>query len=218
MARSDRPLPPLVATSLESVELDRLLHGEWDNALLSGTLAPDFDEPFLLTQARIERATLIGASLAGSRLVDVVIDGCDLSGADLGHAALTRVEVRNSKFAGVQFTQSRWHDVRFIDCQLDGADIRFVRGEFVRFERCRMRHAELRDSVLTAVAWWDCDLTDADVSNIKIVRGQLHGSNVAGMVGATSLVPIALDAQQAPAFAEHFMAALGIVVGDRVED
>jgi len=218
MARSDRPLPPLVPTSLESVVLDCVPHGEWDNALLSGTLAADFDEPFLLTQARIERASLVGASLAGSRLVDVVIDGCDLSGADLDHTALSRVEVRNSKLAGVQLAQSRWHDVRFIDCQLDGANIRFVRGEFVRFERCRMRQAELRDSVLTAVAWWDCDLTDADVSNIKIVRAQLHGSNVAGMVGATCLVPIALDAQQAPAFAEHFMATMGIVVGDRVED
>ena len=81
-----------------------------------------------------------------------------------------------------------------------------------------MQHAELRDSVLTAVAWWDCDLTDADVTNITIERAQLHGSNVAGMTGATSLVPIALDAQQAPAFAEHFMASMGIVVGERVED
>jgi len=123
------------------------------------------------------------------------------------------VKVRSSKLAGVQFAQSRRHDVRFIDCQLDGASIRFVRGEFVRFERCRMRQAELRDSVLTAVAWWDCDLTDTDVSNIKIARAQLHGSNVAGMVGATSLVPIALDAQQAPAFAQHLMATMGIVVG-----
>jgi len=75
IARSDRPLPQLVATSLESVVLDRLPHSEWDNALLSGTLSADFDEPLLLTQIRIERATLVGASLAGSRLVDVVIDG-----------------------------------------------------------------------------------------------------------------------------------------------
>lgn len=198
--------------------LDSLPHGEWNDALLTGTLAADFGEPLLLAQARVERATLVGASLAGSRLVDVVIDGCDLSGVDLDGAALTRVEVRNSKLAGVQLAQSRWHDVRFVDCQLDGANIRMIRGEFVRFERCRMQHAEFRDSVFSAVAWWDCDLTDADVSNIKVVRAQLHGTNVSGLVGATSLVPIALDAQQAPAFAEHFMATLGIVVGDRVDD
>ena len=218
MNRSDRPLPPRGSASPEPVALESLPHGEWDNAVLSGALADDFHESLLLTHARIERAMLVGASLAGSRLFDVVIDGCDLSGADLDGAALTRVEVRNSKLAGTQLAQSRWHDVRFIDCQLDGANIRLVRGEFVRFERCRMQRAELRDSVLTAVAWWDCDLSDADFSNIRVVRGQLHGSNVAGIVGATSLVPIALDAQQAPVFADHFMATLGIVVGDRVED
>ncbi len=218
MARSDRPLAPRASPSPETVELESLPHGEWDDALLTGILAADFEEPLLLTQVRIERATLVGASLAGSRLVDAVIDGCDLSGADLGGAALTRVEVRNSKLAGVQLAQSRWHDVRFIDCQLDGANLRFVRGEFVRFERCRMQQAELRDSAFTAVAWWDCDLTDADVSKISVVRGQLHGTNVAGLIGATSLVPIALDAEQAPAFAEHFMATLGIVVGDRSDE
>jgi len=218
MARSDRPLPPRGSSTLEDVALESLPHGEWDDALLTGNLAADFDEPLLLTQGRIERATLVSASLAGSRLVDVVIDGCDLSGADLVGAALTRVEVRNSKLAGVQLAQSRWHDVRFIDCQLDGANLRFVRGEFVRFERCRMQQAELRDSAFTAVAWWDCDLTDADVSKISVVRAQLHGTKVSGLVGATSLVPIALDAEQAPAFAEHFMATLGIVVADRADD
>jgi len=31
-------------------------------------------------------------------------------------------------------------------------------------------------------------------------------------------VPIAVDTRQAPTFAEHFMAAMGIVVGDRVEE
>ena len=218
MARSDRPLPPRVSPSPEIVVLDSLPHGEWNDAVLTGMLADDFDEPLLLARSRVERATLVGASLAGSRLVDVMIDGCDLSGADLAGAALTRVEVRNSKLAGVQLAQSRWHDVRFIDCQFDGANLRFVRGEFVRFERCRLHRAELRDSVLTTVAWWDCDLTDADVSNISVARAQLHGSDVSGLVGATSLVPIVLGAQQAPAFAEHFMATLGIVVADRADD
>jgi len=31
-------------------------------------------------------------------------------------------------------------------------------------------------------------------------------------------VPIAVDTRQAPTFAEHFMAAMGIVVGDRAEE
>lgn len=65
-----------------------------------------------MTQARIEQASSVGASLAGSRLVDVVIHGFALSGADLDHAVLSRVDVRNSKLAGVQFAHLRWHDVR----------------------------------------------------------------------------------------------------------
>lgn len=49
---------------------------------LFGTLPGSFDQPLLLTEVRLNGASLVGARLEGSRLVDVIVTACDLSGVD----------------------------------------------------------------------------------------------------------------------------------------
>jgi len=217
--RSDRPTSPRVPSSLESVDLSRHSHGEFDEAVaLTGELPKSFEDPILLTAGRIDSATLVGASLAGSRFVDVVMEGCELSGVDLEGASFTRVEVIGCRMSGARLAQCRLRDVRFVDCRMDGVNLRFAKGEFVRFERCRLEGAEFMESVLVGTAWWDCDLTDADLSKISAPRAQLHGSKLSGMRGAESLVPVAIDSEQEAVFAAHLMATLGVAVTPRVDE
>jgi uncharacterized protein YjbI with pentapeptide repeats len=214
-ARGDRPLEPQVPADVEVVRLDDVTTGEWDGVALTGSLPPDFDEPLILRQVRLERATLLGARLRGSRFVDVTIDGCDLSGADLGEASLTKVAVSDSRLAALQLPQSRLRDVRFVDCRLDDVNLAMTTGERVRFERCRMERADLRSARLEGVAWWDCDLRSADFSQVQIERGQLQGSALDDVHGATALSSVTIDAEQFPSLAEHLLAVRGIVVRER---
>lgn len=203
---------------MEVVDLATIGTGEWDQVELVGELPADFDEPLLLTAVRINNASMVGARLAGSRLVDVTVSASDFSGADLEGASLTRVELSDVRLSGAQLAQARWRDGRLVDCRLETANLAMSVGERVRFERCRLEDADLRAASFEGVAWWDCDLTNAEVSQIKVARAQLHGSIIDGLRGATALAPIAIDAQQSPAFAELLLAASGIVVGDREDD
>ncbi|CAB4696773.1 unannotated protein [freshwater metagenome] len=218
MARSDRPAAPRVRDALERIELDALLHGEvGEGVVLTGQLHHEFDDVLQMSNGRIERASLVAAPLASSRFVDTVIHGCDMSGADLDGVALTRVEFRECKLSGARLSQARMRDVRFIDCRMDGVNMRHAQGEFIRFEQCRLVGAEFNSAAFKGVAWWDCDLADADVSKISVERGQLHGSTLDGLRGAMSLMPIAIDAEQEPAFASLLLAALGVEVASRLD-
>lgn len=220
MARTsgDRPLPPRHAADLDVVDVVDLATattGEWDEVELVGELPADFDEPLLLTGARINGASFVGAQLAGSRMVDVTITAADFSGADLEGSSFTRVELSDVRLSGAQLAQTRWRDVRLVDCRLETANLAMAVGERIRFERCRLEDADLRSTSFEGVAWWDCDLSNAEVSQITVVRAQLHGSTIDGLRGASALAPVAIDADQAPAFAELLLAAAGIVVRDR---
>lgn len=215
-ANSAKPLAPrLAADGLDLVDLATARDGEFDHVELCGQLPDGFDEPLLVKAAVLRSVDLVGSRLASSRFVDVAISGSDLSGADFDSASLTRVEIRECRLSGVQFGRARLRDVRFVDCRLDDANFRFSTGEHVRFERCRLSGAEFVGASFDGVAWWDCDLTGAEMSKITVVNGQLHGSIIDGLRGASSLAPIALDAAQAPVFADHLLASFGIVVTDR---
>ena len=218
MARSDRPTPPRIVESLEPLDLSDVADGDLgEGVLVTGQLRPAFDDALHLSAGRIENASFVGASLVGSRFVDTVILGCDFSGADLESAVMTRVEVRGCRLSGVHLAQGRMRDVRFVDCQLDAINLRDVQGEFVRFEQCRLVGAEFIGATLKGVAWWDCNLADADMSQVSLERGQLHGSSLDGLKGASSLVPVAIDDDQAPVFASHLLAMLGVEVTSRLD-
>jgi|CXWL01.1.fsa_nt_gi uncharacterized protein YjbI with pentapeptide repeats len=218
MARSDRPTPPRIAEPLEPIDLSDVVDGDLGECVLvTGHLRTAFDDALHVSAGRIENASLVGVSLVGSRFIDTVIQGCDFSGADLESAALTRVELRGCRLSGVRLSQGRMRDVRFIDCQLDTINLRHVQGEYVRFEQCRLVGAEFIGATLKGVAWWDCNLVDADVSQVSLERGQLHGSSLDGLKGASSLAPVAIDDDQAPVFAALLLAMLGVEVTARLD-
>ena len=212
---SGRPLAPRVPAGLEPMLLDEPTLDGWSESSVSGTWPEHVDGRLLLTACRLERASLVGARLAGSRLVDVIIDGADLAGVRWDETSMTRVEIRDSRLSGAQLAQARLRDVRFVGCHLDEVNLRMAHGERVRFERCRMRRAELIGARFVDVAWWDCDLTDAEVSRIELTNAQLHGSTIDGLRGAHSLAPITIDEAQFPVLAAHLLAAAGVTVEDR---
>jgi len=214
----DRPLAPRLPSGLPRLDLADITDGDVAGVELTGSLPEGFDEPLHLSEVRLIGASLVGARLEGSRWIDVEVANCDLSGADLQQSALTRASFRDTRLSGCQFAASRWHDVRFEECRLETVNLAMAVSQRVRFERCRMAGADLRSSAFDGVAWWDCDLTDAEVTHVKLVRANLHGSTIDGLRGASSLRPVSVDAQQFTVLAEHLLAELGIDVTERPVD
>lgn len=214
-ARSDKPVGPRMPAHRESVDLAQVGDGVWTEATLTGSLPDDHDGRLVLMEVHLGPATLVGARLADSRLIDVVVVGADMAGVRFDGSSLTRVEMRDARLTGAQFDQARLRDVRFVRCVLDGANFAMAHGDRVRFEDCRLVGARFTDATFEGVAWWDCDLSDADVSQVRAGRAQLQGSTIDGLRGASSLAPVAIDRDQFGAFASHVLDALGVSVRDR---
>ena len=212
---SDRPLAPRLLAELDHIDLATIETGEHTRVELFGMLPDDFDEALLLNESRLGRASLVAAQVRGSRLVDVTISGCDLSGIDWDEASLTRVEIIDARLSSAQLCRTRLRDVRFVECRIDDVNFAMATAERVRFQGCQMQRTDFRAARFAGVAWWECDLTDAEFSQITLERAQMHGSRIDGVRGAADLRPISIDDDQRSAFAEHWLAAMGVTVAVR---
>ena len=134
--------------------------------------------------------------LAGARFIDVVMVGCELSGAALTEAVLTRVEFRDCRLLGASFAQAQLRDVRFIDCRLDDSDFRMCTGERARFDHCSLVRGDFYAARLRHARLFDCDLTGAEFSQADFAGGRLHGSKLEALRGAKYLSGVTISSGQ----------------------
>jgi uncharacterized protein YjbI with pentapeptide repeats len=114
--------------------------------------------------------------------------------------------------SGLVVSQSRLRDVRFTEAKLDGGDFRMSHFERVVFDACAMPDADLYEAQLTAVAFDHCDLRRAHFSAVKTDGLRLHGSDLEGVRGATSLRGAVLSPEQVLPLALSVFAELGITI------
>jgi uncharacterized protein YjbI with pentapeptide repeats len=164
--------------------------------------------------AHCSSSHFVAADLQDARLIDVVLDGCDLSGARLDEAALTRVRFQDCRLSGVQFNAAHLSDVRFVNCRLDGASFRMTRGKRVWFEQSLLSEAEFTAAELAHVRFDHCDLTTADFSQARIPDARLHGSVVDDLRGVAGLQRPVIDGTQAVPFGLLLLGVQGVVIDD----
>ena len=180
----------------------------------AGVVAPALD----VSRCRLVGVSMIGAVLARSRWADVVFERCDLSGADLTGAALTRVELRECRLNGALLGGARLRELRISDGFLDGTHLRLAKGERVWIERSRAVGIDLSGMEATDVVLAGCDLTGADVSQARLPGVRLVGSTLDGLRGAASLRDAVIDADQVLPLGVSLLAALGITIEDDSAD
>jgi uncharacterized protein YjbI with pentapeptide repeats len=104
VSRTGRPrrpdsAPSLISAATDGSDLVRVtVQGDF-----SGLRSPDITAE----EAHILRASFVGAQLARTRLSDVLVEGADLSGTDLGEASLSRVAFIDCRMSGVQLDRTR---------------------------------------------------------------------------------------------------------------
>jgi len=220
VSRSPSPRPPRLPRAFATLESSPLADGfEWVGVETGGDFSGQSASDGEINESRVVGARFIGTTLDGIRMRDTVIESCDLSGARLGDAEVTRVEFRNCKMPAVDLAAARLHDVLFRDSKLDNANFRMINGEHVRFEHASLRSGDFYAAEVAQAQFFDCDLTASELSQSKLAGVHLHGSNLEGLKGATYLRHAIIDSTQVLPLALGVFAALGIEInGDREDD
>ncbi len=188
---------------------------DWNGVEITGEVGGPQELAFVeLSASRLAHVRLTGRQFDRLRLVDVLLEDCELSAVTLAGAHLTRVEFRRCRLSGLVGSTLKARHVRFTDCKADGATFRMTTWDSAEFRSVDLRDADFHASTLTKVRFLDCDLSGADVSKVKMAGTALHGSTVENIRGADSLGGAVIGSDQVLPLAFPVFAALGIVVDD----
>jgi uncharacterized protein YjbI with pentapeptide repeats len=213
--RSGDPTPPRLPPALPSEPGLTLGAGDHLSGLtIEGAFSGGVLEELFLEDCQLLRTAFVATDLHRLRLVDVVVDGCDLSGSILEEASFTRVAFRGCRMSGAHLALAHMTDVTFEEVRLDEANLRMMEGERVQFDDVTLRGSDLSGARLTQARFFDCDLTGCDVSQTVFAGLRLHGSIVSGLKGAEYLRHATIETSQVLPLAEQILSGLDIRIAD----
>ena len=167
--------------------------------------------------SRLRAVRLTGAVLEGGRWADVEVEDCELSGTTLEGTALARVVFRRCRMSGVIAVGAKAKDVMFTDCKIDAANFRGSTFERCAFEGCDLAGADFYGARLGPATIRRCSLVEADFSKAQCEGLDVRGSDVTGVVGATSLRGCTVTADQMIPLGLALVADLGVHVEETLE-
>ncbi|HTW20962.1 MAG TPA: pentapeptide repeat-containing protein [Mycobacteriales bacterium] len=177
------------------------------------TFAGDCDED--VSDLWLAGARVLELSLDRPELVDLRLDGCDLSGIVARDFIARRLALTDTRLRGVTFANglleetvveggvtdelslrfSRLRRVTFRDCDLSGADFTNTTFEHVSITGCSMRRARFDAATVECLVISDCDL--------------------GGVTGALHLKGAQIDASDLPSLAISLAREAGIAIRDQ---
>ena len=187
---------------------------EWAGLEVTGEVGGETEVDSLdVAASRLAHARLTGRRIDGLRMVDVLVEDCELSGVTMPAAYLRRVEFRRCRMSGLSAPNLRAHHVRLTDCRVDGASFRMSAWNTCELSEVNLHDADFLGSTLAGVHFLRCDLTAADFSKTTTSALALHGSTIDELKGAGNLRG-AIASDQVLALALRVFASTGIVVDD----
>jgi uncharacterized protein YjbI with pentapeptide repeats len=209
---ASRPRIPRLLESSSNVRLE-------DGAVLSecriqGSFVDESAASVELQRCHVVDSLFTSCRLPDLRLVDVLIENCDLSGAVLDAAILTRVQFSDCRLSAVDLSRGSLRDVHFIRCRLDTANLRMSDLERVSFDDVDLRGADFVGSKLPGARVFDCNLEGADFSKVSAGEARIHGSIVTDIRGANYLTGVIIDSNQVVPLAVQLLSTMAIVVDD----
>jgi uncharacterized protein YjbI with pentapeptide repeats len=218
-ARAQRPASPRLPEARNEVDVAFLQDDEvLDGVDLTGTVGTDLINGLEVGESRLRGVHGHGIEIRQLNLTDVVLDGCDLSGALVRGADLRRVEWRDCRISGLVLDASTLHDVVFRACKLDTASLRSIDTQRVVFEDCVLSDADLSGARLPHARFTRCDLRGARFAKADARGARLHGSLLDGLRDADALRGVRVGEEQIASLGLALFEALGIVVDEGLDD
>lgn len=165
-------------------------------------------------QCRFRKASLAGAALSRVRMVDCLIETCDLSNLRADSGALDRVKVSGARMTGLACNAGVVSDVTFVDCKIDLTNWRQSRLDRVTFDRCNLAGADFGDADLRGARFTDCDLSGAQFTKSAMAGARFRNCELQGIGGITSWQGAIVHPDDLIALSYILAGALGIVVDD----
>jgi hypothetical protein len=180
----------------------------------------DVRVPEHVADLRMQESRWVGGNLAGARFTglqcrDTEFVQCDLSGAVLDSAVLTRVVVTDCRLTGVVLDGAQLTDVRIEGSTAGLASLRMARARFLLVEHTALQGADLYEFDGEHCAFLGCDLGEASFDAARLAEADLHGSTLDDVRGALSLRGARISPDQIVPLAATLLDALGIQVTEQ---
>lgn len=183
----------------------------YEDARLNGSGQAGVTGEGLLRRCVVDGVDLSCAVLAHLDVMDVRLEGVDLSNASVG-GAVKRVELLRCRGIGLRLALEHAVDMYAHDSRLDYAIIEIgrVKGLAV-FDGCSLRESVISGD-LSGVVFSDCDLTGAEFAANRAQDCDLRGSRLDAARGLLSLRGATISAAQALDVADALATEAGLIV------
>jgi len=205
-------LPPLTAT-WDPAGLDERYPDVDGVDLVDQVVALDEARTFDLLRSRLRGGAVSVPEGCPIELLDCELEGVDLAGARISRA--TRVVLRGCRLTGADLGDAALTDVEVDDCALDLASLRLARLERVVLRGGRVDGLDASGARLTDVVVAGLALGDVAIGGARLVRVDVSGADLGGVAALADLAGATIDASQAIALAARLAHGLGIAVRDR---
>jgi uncharacterized protein YjbI with pentapeptide repeats len=178
-------------------------------ALAAGSFENRSFESASFELVRCRHVVFIRAKLPKLHLLDVRLDVCDLSAADLEEGHIRRAEFAGCRMWGTDLYKAQFQDVLFHECNAEHAVFTQATFKAARFEKCNLGGVSFAEADLSGVAFHRCDLSQADLRGATLKGADLRTSILEGMqVNAQDLRGAIIE----PAQAVQIATILGIEI------
>ena len=141
--KGGRPIPPRLPPDRSSEpSLNLATRSEINGLTVQGDFSDGLLGELVIEDSLIARSSFIAADLNRLRLVDVQVEECDFSGADMEGAAFTRVTFKGCRMSGALIPRAQMQDVACSEVRLDDVNFRMSRGDRVLFDHVDLRRSE----------------------------------------------------------------------------
>ncbi len=135
----------------------------------------------ILEQIRARKVQLLRSNLPGLRVVDSLLETCEISGSEWETAFFRRVSFQGCRLMGTQMLEGLFEDVEFVNCQMEGLSAVSAKFKNCRFSKCILRKASFDGADLPGVAFSECDLTEADFHLAKMKGVDFRTAQIGGL-------------------------------------
>lgn len=168
------------------------------------------DDPLELDDVAFTGERLLGLELDRPQLVDVTVDGCDLTGIVMSAYAVRRARVSRTRIRECLWGGGIMQDVTFEECPSEQLSLRFSTLQRVTFTDCTLVGADFYGVTFDKVAFERCDLSGAQFDGATVKSLTLTACTMLGVTGALSLRGAVVDLDDLPSLAPSLAREAGL--------
>lgn len=165
----------------------------------------------ILEQVKARKVQLMRSKLPGLRIVDSILEMCEVSGSQWETGFFRRVVFKDCRLLGAQLLDAIFEDVEFINCQAESLAVVSAKFKNCRFQKCELTKAIFDSADASKVVFDRCNLTSANFHLAKLKDTDFRTSDIGGLqVGVTEMQGAII----APHQALQVIGLLGVAVRD----